>query len=276
MTESEESFLALPAGDYRILSWGPGTGEAVLFLHGLSAVAEVWAPTLEHLPRGRRYVAMDERGHGQSPHGLDLDYSATAFAEDVREVTRKLGSNVHLVGHSMGARVAIVATARWPALFRSVAIIDIGPEASAANIRDTVRGVSARPERFASPEEALAFAFRNRAPTPTDERIFLARLESGADGSLTWRSPVAALSAIVSKQRSRDYWRDWRRLHVPTLYVHGGASNEVSKSIYARMQTANPSVTFEEYEGVGHNIPLIAPERLARTLERHWTESVGS
>jgi pimeloyl-ACP methyl ester carboxylesterase len=218
---------------------------------------------------------MDQRGHGRSPRGLDLDYGAAAFARDVGRLTESLGSTVHLVGHSMGARIAIVAAARWPTLFRSVAVIDIGPEASAANIRDTVRGLSARPERFESRKEALAFAFRNRAPTPTEERIFLARLESGPEGALTWRSPVAALSAIVTKQRSRDYWRDWRRLRIPTLYVHGGASNEVSRRIYARMQAANQTATFEEYEGVGHNIPLIAPERLARTLERHWTGKVG-
>jgi pimeloyl-ACP methyl ester carboxylesterase len=54
---------------------------------------------------------------------------------------------VHLVGHSMGARVALLLAVRFPRLLDSVAIVDIGPEASASNVAQTARGVSLRPER---------------------------------------------------------------------------------------------------------------------------------
>jgi pimeloyl-ACP methyl ester carboxylesterase len=37
------------------------------------------------------------------------------------------------------------------------------------------------------------------------------------------------------------------------------------------MRRENPRVAFERFEGVGHNIPLIAPEKLASRLERFWT-----
>jgi len=274
MTAPVESFAELRGGRFRLLSWGEGA-ETVLFLHGLTGMAEVWEPVVAHLPAGRRYVAMDQRGHGRS-FAPASGYSAAAMARDARLAITWLGAPVHLVGHSMGARVAILVAARHPSLLKSAAVVDIGPEASKSNIEGTVRGIAGRPERFASRDEALAFAFRNREPTPADARIFLARLSQAADGSLTWRSPASALIEAVTRQRSRSYWRDWRSLALPALFVHGGASNEVPAAIADRMRGENPLVVFERFEGIGHNIPLIAPGKLADALERFWTTASKS
>ena len=274
MTPPTEGTLELSAGVFRTLTWGEG-GEAVLFLHGLTAVADVWGPTIKALPAGRRFVALDQRGHGGSPH-TPGEYSASRMAGDVREAVRLLGGQVHLVGHSMGARMAIIAASRFPELLRSVAIVDIGPEASKANIEATVSGISSRPERFASERDALAYAFRTRVPTESDRHIFLARLQRHADGSLTWRSPAEALIECVTRQRAQNYWSDWRNITIPALFVHGGRSNEVSDAIASAMRSANPRVRYERLEDIGHNIPLIAPEKLAALLDPHWTAAARS
>jgi 2-(acetamidomethylene)succinate hydrolase len=266
-----ESFLDLPTGAFRALTWGSGH-ETVLFLHGLSGIAEVWGPTVEHLAPHRRYVALDQRGHGRSPRPPG-GYGPGAFVRDTLAAIDLLGRPVHLVGHSMGARIAMLVAARHPAVLRTAAIVDIGPEASKANIRATIAGVSSRPEEFENEADALAFAFRNRAPSPGAAAMFLARLESAGAGRLRWRSSREALEQTVRSHRSRSYWREWRSIRLPALFVHGGASNEVSVAVADRMRAANPGIRFERYDSVGHNIPLIAPERLAQSLERLWAEA---
>lgn len=263
-----ESFLDLPAGPFRALTWGSGQ-ETVLFLHGLTGVAEVWGPTVAHLATGRRYVALDQRGHGQSPRP-STGYGTGAFVRDTLAAIDRLGAPVHLVGHSMGARIAILVAVRHPAALRTVAIVDIGPEASKANIQATLAGVSSRPETFANEAEALAFAFRNREPAPGAAAMFLARLEPAGAGQLRWRSSREALEQTVRSHRGRGYWREWRSIRLPALFIHGGASNEVSVAVADRMRAANPSVRFERYASVGHNIPLIAPEQLAHSLGQFW------
>ncbi len=264
-----EQHFALTAGDFRALTWGNGD-ETVLFLHGLTGVAEVWGPTISHLPGSRRYVALDQRGHGQSPHAASLDYSAGAFGRDTVEVLDCLGTNTHLVGHSMGARIALLVAARHPRKVRSTTIIDIGPEASRKNIADTVAGLARRQERFAERQAALAFGFRSRQPTPDEEAIFLARLKEHADGSLTWRSPADVLAECVTRQRSRSYWTDWRSIRGPAMFIHGGASTEVTTAIADRMNATNQSVRFERLHDIAHNVPLIAPAALAALLEDFW------
>ncbi len=266
---TEERFVQLSSGPFRALDWGAGA-PTVLFLHGLSGVAEVWGPTVSHLMAGRRYLALDQRGHGHSPTGADLDYSARAFEEDAAEFIESLGTPVHLVGHSMGARIALLLAAHHPALLGSATIIDIGPDASRKNITDTLAALERRQERFESRDEAIAAVFRSRKPALSDEEILLARLMRGADGSYAWRSSREVLGECVTRQRSRSYWSEWRAISVPAMFVHGGASTEVSTVIAERMRAANPRVRFERLEGVGHNIPLIAPDALSALLEDFW------
>ena len=105
----------------------------MLFLHGLTGVAEVWQETVDALGEGRpRCVAIDQRGHGDSPHGGP--YHVRQLVQDALAAARAAGmERPHLVGHSMGARVAMAAAAWRPRAWRTVAMADIGPEASAGS-----------------------------------------------------------------------------------------------------------------------------------------------
>jgi len=279
MTEPETRWLDLPAGRFRALEW-PGHEPAAIFLHGLTGVAEVWGPTITRLGAGRPgCIAIDQRGHGQSAKPAN-GYHVGAFVTDLLEVLDAAGlERPHLVGHSMGARVAMVAAARYPERFRSVAIVDIGPEAWRANWADSVAAFDRMPREFATLEEALGRAGRIRggesldAALASDDElrgIAAARFEQTADGKFRWRADIEALKKTVRSHRSRNYWAEWRRLSLPALFVRGGTSNEVRPAIAERMRRANPSARYLELDGVGHNIPLIAPGRLAQALSESW------
>lgn len=269
MKSPSESVIETHRGSFRALTWQNGAaGETVLFLHGLTAVAEVWGPTVTRLGPGRRFVAIDQRGHGGSPH--EGPYTIGSFVRDTSSVIQALGAPVHVVGHSMGARVAIVTAARHPQLLRSVVVADIGVEASRRNIRETQEGIQRMPVSFADAEEASAFAFRNRTPGAEERAVFLSRLKAGP-GGLVWRGSPEAMTRIVEAHRSRSYWEEWRDIATPAMFVHGGRSREVSQRIADRMRTANPAVEYVRFEDAPHNIPLAAPERLGAELERFWS-----
>jgi pimeloyl-ACP methyl ester carboxylesterase len=99
---------------------------------------------------------------------------------------------------------------------------------------------------------------------------FLARLRPDNGGGLTWRANREALKATVQSHRSRNYWRDWEGIERPALFVRGGTSHEVRPAVAAEMVRRNPRVEPVELDGVGHNIPLIAPEKLANVLNDFW------
>jgi pimeloyl-ACP methyl ester carboxylesterase len=265
-----ETFLDLPAGRFRALLWA-GEGVPVLFLHGLTAIAEVWAPTIAALPPGN-YAAIDQRGHGESPAPA-VGYDIASYVADACATVRALGfERPHLVGHSMGARVAMVAAARHPELFRSVAIVDIGPEAWRENWRETVASIERMPVSFTR-EEALAFFTRNRPTPPDREALYLARLRESGDGRLTWRGSPHAWKETVISHRGRNFWRDWERLAIPTMLIRGGDSTELRARIFTEMKGKNARPFYRELPGVGHNIPLLAPAELAAELTAFWSSA---
>jgi pimeloyl-ACP methyl ester carboxylesterase len=275
VTGPGDLFVALDAGQFHTLVWDGGA-ESAVFLHGLTGTADVWGLTIEALGQARPTSwAYDQRGHGQSP-APPFAYAVAAFVGDLVEfvgVTRL--PRPHLVGHSLGGRVAMVAAARRPALFRSVSVVDIGPEKWAANIRETFAGIDQMPATF-SREEALMFFTRGRPVSAELEAVYLSRFEEGDGGMLRWRGEPQAWKAAVRSHRSRDFWREWSNVRIPALLVRGGASKELRPQVAAEMRRRNPSVRFEELPGVGHNIPLLAPGALADRLRAFWEAVPGA
>jgi pimeloyl-ACP methyl ester carboxylesterase len=81
-----------------------------VLVHGLDSSKETWSTVLGTLvSRGYPALALDLRGHGESPFGPPDDFSADALARDVWDavVAHGIRGPVVLVGHSMGGRVAM-------------------------------------------------------------------------------------------------------------------------------------------------------------------------
>ena len=273
-------FVELPAGSFRLLEWSAAsaaTGEAsAVFLHGLSGVAEVWTDTVVALGANRpRCIALDQRGHGHSPRTPGT-YAATDYLGDLMALIAQLDGPVHLVGHSMGARVAILAAARHPEAFTSATIVDIGPEAWAANIAATSRIFDSLPEVFAHREAALALGRAGRGGEQWAQRFVDWRLAEQPDGTYTWLASKDGLIETVTTQRARNYWHDWERVATRALLVRGGTSNELRQHIVDAMRRRNPSVGFVEIPDVGHNVPLLAPDQLAAELTQFWAGNLNA
>ena len=92
----------------------------VLLIHGFASnVARNWKNTgwVDFLTQaGYRVVAFDNRGHGQSQKLYELsDYGAPLMAEDARRLLDHLEiRRAHVIGYSMGARIAAFLTLGHP------------------------------------------------------------------------------------------------------------------------------------------------------------------
>jgi pimeloyl-ACP methyl ester carboxylesterase len=92
-----------------------GSGDPVVFVHSLAGNTRHWSGQLEQLRTGRRAVAFDLRGHGGSEAPGNGEYSMEAQADDVGAVADALGlERFTLVGHSMGAGVALAYAGAHP------------------------------------------------------------------------------------------------------------------------------------------------------------------
>jgi len=126
-----------PAGELAVLEAGEG-GLPVLFVHGLAGRAEQWLALLEHLASpgdgpGRRCAAVTLRGHGTSGFAPGSPLDPEALAGDVEAAASAVGFGPFvLVGHSLGAAVAVAAAARWPERVRGLFLVDPNGDLTAA------------------------------------------------------------------------------------------------------------------------------------------------
>lgn len=100
-------------------------GAPVLVLHGFAGSTRTMMPLIEALAARRRVIALDLIGHGAShaPH----DASAYRWPAVTRHVLRVLDAldlaSVHLLGFSLGGRIALQVAARHDHRVRSVVTV---------------------------------------------------------------------------------------------------------------------------------------------------------
>ena len=109
-----------------------GEGDPVVLVHGFASSKEVnwvvpsWTTTLTRA--GRRVIALDDRGHGESSKLYrPADYHTALMAEDVRALLDHLDiERADVMGYSMGARIAAFLAVKHPHRVRSLILGGLG------------------------------------------------------------------------------------------------------------------------------------------------------
>jgi pimeloyl-ACP methyl ester carboxylesterase len=117
---------AFKNGDVEIAYLDEGEGDPIVLVHGFASNKEVnwvmpgWTSTLRR--DGRRVIALDNRGHGQSAKLYDpAAYHTDIMAGDVAALIEHLKlPRADLMGYSLGSRICAVLAARRPELARAV------------------------------------------------------------------------------------------------------------------------------------------------------------
>ncbi len=115
--------------DLQPIAWREaGSGETIVFLHGMPGSRTAWDRQLEALSTSYRCVAWDMPCYGSSS-AIDASSGFPIILDALQDfVTNRLGgAKVHLVGLSLGGMIAMHAAARGDDYIRSIAVLDASP-----------------------------------------------------------------------------------------------------------------------------------------------------
>lgn len=190
-----------------------GEGPPVLLVHGSVTNGEMAWSAQQPLADRWSLVVPDRRGYFPN-----LPAEREDFEIDARDIAEMLGDGMHLVGHSYGGVIALLAAAQRPAAVRSLTVIE--PPAF-----DLVRG-------NAEVEEWLAQAIAFWANGPRDPEAFLRAFLTvvGADAALPSPLPPPLLQSARLLQVERPPWEahipvaELSAQPFPKLVVSGGHS----------------------------------------------------
>jgi pimeloyl-ACP methyl ester carboxylesterase len=133
------------------LAVGPDNGPPLVLLHGVLRAWNDWSPMLDAFAMRWKVIGVDLRGHGNSDR-TPGEYRVADFVGDAVQLARDLveqpsrGEPITIIGHSLGAMVALAVAAEVPTLVRGVVAEDppfhtMGERIGQSPLADYFRGL---------------------------------------------------------------------------------------------------------------------------------------
>jgi pimeloyl-ACP methyl ester carboxylesterase len=199
----------------------PGKGPALVCIHGLTANHTCWASVADILSPGRRLIAYDLRGRGESDKPA-TGYSLEIHREDLRRLLDGLGlEKVILLGHSLGAHIALRFAAEYPQRVSRLALFDGGLDVRPEILDSLGPAINRLGVEFPSLE---AFLERMRglplfAGRWNDylERYFRYDVEVLSSGAVRAKAAKHAIEEELANLRGERLWVYHRQVKCPTL-----------------------------------------------------------
>jgi len=179
-----------------------GEGEPIVLVHGFASTKEVnwifpgWVTTLTRA--GRRVIALDNRGHGESTKLYDpAAYHSSLMAEDVRALLDHLGlGRADVMGYSMGARITAFLALAHPERVRSAVLGGLGIRlVDGVGLPDIVAQALEAPT-LADVSDPVGYMFRAFAEQTRSDLRALAACMRGSRQTLS-RSEVGRIAVPV-------------------------------------------------------------------------------
>ncbi|MEZ4214917.1 MAG: alpha/beta hydrolase [Myxococcota bacterium] len=242
------------------LHWGAAGAPLVVLLHGGGANAHWWDHVAPALAAGRHVVALDFRGHGDSDRPDDL--RPGAFDEDLRALLEHVGAgDCVLVGHSMGAHVALARAADDPP--RGLVLLDPSRGSEKRRSRRLRLALSFR-RSYATREEAVErFRFLPDAEHAADAlRRAIARhsVEELPDGRFGYKFDSRWFGLPPAERP------DPARVACPTLVVRGEESEILSDEGARALCDELPRARLAVVAGAGHHVQIDRPDAVIELL----------
>lgn len=262
-----------------------GAGPATVLLHGLTATGAVWGGGYDSLSEHGRLVVPDLLGFGESLDTEREDFSLAAHLDALDQMAHALQLDdepLTIVGHSMGALLALHWAARRPETRRVVGICaPLYRDAREAD--DHIRAMGPL-ERLFALESPLAHRTCQLMCDLRSVAQWVSVLVSPqwpvpiARGGVrhSWHAYLGGMNRIIRDAAWRQALEVLDRRAVPVLLAEGGADPVPVAGLADRLASTYAGVTTRRHPHAGHDLPIAYPAWCRDLLREPDTEPVGS
>jgi pimeloyl-ACP methyl ester carboxylesterase len=242
-----------------------GAGPALVLIHGITESHSTWDPVVETLSEHFDVVAVDLRGHGDSPRGDMRD--PARLAADVHETVDGAGmvapggAGPIVIGHSLGGVVATFYGAAYGT--RGIVNVDQplrlgGFKAALSQLEPMLRGDE---DSFQQALGMIFSALAGALPAAEAERVQSIRRPRQDDVLGIWSTVLESEPDQLDARMEQVLGT----IRVPYLAIHGG---DLEPGYEDWLRRVLPTATVDVWPGVGHYPHLVDPLRfVARVRE---------
>ncbi|MFC1959317.1 alpha/beta fold hydrolase [Chloroflexota bacterium] len=265
------------AGSFELRYWDEGSPDAqttLVLLHGIGSSAENWSWVMPYLTAHYRIIALDLPGYGLSPIPAAQEQKTLSLettAHILEQVITQLGlAKFVLVGHSMGAGIALQYSLDYPEHVQKLVLIapnGFGKHIDFGSKLLTLPGV----ELLFKPSRALIKSgLRQIVRQPIIEEdtfVDIMYHQYRRPGAWQWHLALLRIGINFGGQKKLFTSRELSGFQVKTLLIWG--SHDPLFPI-AHAQSAHkriPASTLHIIDDVGHNPPIEKPKIVVDFIE---------
>ncbi len=246
-----------------------GQGPDVVLIHGLFGSLDNLNVIKNALAESFRVTNIDVRNHGLSPHSDEMSYPA--MADDVYNLCQRLGiTRPHLVGHSMGGKIAMQYALSHPDAIAKLVVLDIAPVGYHSR-HDTIFSALEKVEKSTPQTRKDAENLMTDDIKEAGVRQFLLKsLAKGEDGLLHWRFNLTSLKAnygnILSGLNASN------SCSCDTLFLKGSESDYIEADHRNAILSLFPNAKAKIISGTGHWLHAEKPAAVTKSIADFLTQ----
>jgi len=226
-----------------------GSGEALIILHGFMGSLDNWQSLANEFAKSFEVYLIDARNHSKSPH--TSSHSIAEMMDDLFDFMQQQHiSKAHIIGHSMGGKVAMQFAVNYPNCVNKLVVADIAAKKYERGHDDVFEALYAidltKIETRKQAEEAMlphVSEFGTR-------QFLLKNLERLENGTYQWKMNLGVLH--------RDYdeitqeVKSYKPITITVLFLKGELSKYIKHEDWEQIQSIFPQAELKEISKAGH------------------------
>ncbi|ASK78538.1 histidine kinase [Paraphotobacterium marinum] len=241
----------------------------IIFIHGLFGDSGNLRRIATHFSSHSYCICVDVRNHGNSFHSITHDYDT--MAEDILQLMKNKNiESAHLIGHSMGGKVALKCASLNPKKVQSLVIIDIAPISYKVNKHKSIFEGLLKTESILKDENLNRSEIYSVLNTYVKEESisqFLLKSLVKTNGSYSWKFNLKSLSENYSKIME---WTEIKPIQTKTLFIKGNLSDYILPEYSSDSLKQVPNSKIHIIANAGHWVHAEYPVKLIAIIEKFY------
>lgn len=242
-----------------------GSGPPAVLIHGLGGNMSIWSRLRDRLAEQNTVLTYDLRGSGASREADRRELTLTVWSDDLHGLLDALAiERPVLVGHSLGASIALKLALRWPDRAAGLVLMGADPDLSRLGPRfqkvvGLIREVGMQEwvDSYWSTNTPFSAASLERTPGILDEYRAM----------VLANDPEDYIRTCLAISGSESLAGELGRIALPALVISGGDDDRTLPEAGRELAGKLGNASFIEIPAVGHSIPLEAPGAVGDAID---------
>ena len=277
--KAHEEIISVNGVDLNTVSMGEGV--PVVFVHGGAGLGHSYfLPAAREIASEFKSISYDQRGCGHSSAVSLSEITVANHLEDLEGLRQTLGlKRLNLVGHSLGALLALFYSAKYPGSVASLVIANAGPPFIPAMLEQLGREFARRKtneDRVELKRIMESAEFKNRDPKTVEQYFtilyrpffkdpaIMSRLNWGFTET-TAQHVVEGEEHIVPQIFQQDPVSKLSEITCPTLVLHS-EQDPIPEAFSLFLAERIKGAQYLAMQGVGHFAYLEDPEKFRNAI----------